>query len=84
MMCYSPTYLSAKGIYVPCRKCIACKINKTAEWKNRLMTELPYNEGQARFRYFDLFRRFFTRKWKSCKARAFKIYEGFKKRFTRT
>lgn len=55
MMCYSPTYLSTKGIYVPCRKCIACKINKTAEWKNRLMTELPYNEGQARFCYFDVF-----------------------------
>lgn len=55
MMCYSPTYLVDKKIFVPCRNCIACKINKTSEWKSRLMTELPYNEGEARFRYFNLF-----------------------------
>lgn len=79
MMCYSPTYLSTKGIYVPCRKCIACKINKTAEWKNRLMTELPYYGGDARFCHFDLFRRFLAQKWQSCKARAVEIYKGFKK-----
>lgn len=83
MMCYSPTYLSTKGIYVPCRKCIACKINKTAEWKNRLMTELPYNEGQARFCYFDLFRRVFADKWQSCKKRAITFYERFKERYSR-
>lgn len=83
MMCYSPTYLPAQGIYVPCKKCIACKINNTSEWKSRLITELPYHGGNARFRYSNVYGRVFARKWKSCKERAFEIYEGFKKRFTR-
>lgn len=45
MLCKSPTMIRHGNIWykVPCQKCLPCKINKTSEWKLRLLMELKTN-----------------------------------------
>lgn len=44
MMCTSMTHIKYEGrqLFVPCKKCIPCKINKTSEWTLRILMELQY------------------------------------------
>lgn len=44
MRCTSPKYLARRDITVNCGRCMACRINKTSQWAQRLMMELPYWE----------------------------------------
>lgn len=45
MLCISPTQIKVgnRYLYVPCKKCIPCKINKTQEWTIRMLFELKTN-----------------------------------------
>ncbi|WNK15097.1 MAG: replication initiator protein [Microvirus sp.] len=43
MQCVNPFYLTKESIYVPCGKCLACRISRTREWTLRLLHE---NEHQ--------------------------------------
>lgn len=38
-MCLKPIYLEKRGISVPCRKCVECRSQYSAEWANRVMLE---------------------------------------------
>lgn len=40
MVCVKPIILN--GVELPCGKCLACKIAKSIEWRNRIMHELDY------------------------------------------
>ncbi len=55
MICTSPIKILdprfpnlKKEIYVPCKHCVACRVNKTSEWTLRIMMELK-NWDSARF-----------------------------------
>lgn len=41
MKCLSP-YITIRGWEYPCRKCIACRINRASIWAARINCELPY------------------------------------------
>lgn len=46
MICANPTRVKLEDgrfIYVPCRRCIPCKINKTSEWSMRILMEKATN-----------------------------------------
>ena len=44
MTCTSPKYIARRNITVGCGRCMACRINRTSQWAQRLMMELPYWE----------------------------------------
>lgn len=44
MTCTSPKYIARRDITVNCNRCMACRINRTSQWAQRLMMELPYWE----------------------------------------
>lgn len=43
MFCTNPGYITGIG-FVPCGKCLACKIAKKKEWSDRLIIESHYHE----------------------------------------
>lgn len=49
MQCTSPIYLASRNIFVPCTKCISCRISYTREWSVRLMNEYETSNGKACF-----------------------------------
>lgn len=42
MNCLHPFWLNKLGFYVPCGRCLACKVNRTNLWANRLVAERQY------------------------------------------
>lgn len=40
MQCTNPMFLKSQGFYVPCGKCLGCKIAHSREWTVRLMHEM--------------------------------------------
>lgn len=44
MNCVNPFYLQKEGIWVPCGRCILCRIQRAKEWSTRLCHEIGYWE----------------------------------------
>ena len=44
MRCAHPKYIARRDIMVNCGRCMSCRINRTSQWAQRLMMELPYWE----------------------------------------
>lgn len=42
MQCSFPKYVPRVSHLVPCQRCFACRVNRTSQWAERLMMELPY------------------------------------------
>lgn len=40
MQCTNPFFLASQGFFVPCGKCLACRISKRREWSLRLLHQL--------------------------------------------
>lgn len=44
MNCVNPFYLEKESIWVPCGRCILCRIQRAKEWSVRLCHEIGYHE----------------------------------------
>lgn len=47
MNCSNPFYLDKEGIWVPCGRCILCRIQRAKEWSTRLCHEIGYWDKTA-------------------------------------
>lgn len=45
MQCNHPRWLHQHQMYVPCGKCMACRISRTTEWTTRIMHEMDNHES---------------------------------------
>lgn len=49
MQCTRPRFIhpanEPQGIYVPCGKCISCRVNRRREWTQRLLHESYYQDS---------------------------------------
>ena len=43
-MCLNPVWLSKQGMYVPCRKCVECKVQYAEDWARRVVLEAKKHE----------------------------------------
>lgn len=46
MKCLYPVYLHGTG-YVPCGRCMACRVNRTSDWAIRILHEAALSESNA-------------------------------------